>query len=322
MFYPIYGNEQGKIRIPPMQWNNGKQAWDVLEPPKKSEIVMLPIGEKGEEKRWKWGHESVKQNLVDFCSKPDQTGSLGVYMKSRMKHEGLLPLTWWDKTEYSATDYGTNLLGNIFAEPSQFTFPKSIFVVEDCLQVTKLEDDDVCMDFFGGSGTTAHAVINLNRADGGKRKYILVEMGEHFNTVILPRVKKVVFSDKWKDGKAQEGKGISHFCKYYELEQYEDALRRASYQDAPLLQGVDAYNSYVFLRDLKMLDAVSLDKKQNRVDVHPEKLYGGIDLAETLSCVTGKWIKRITRDTVEFEDGTTASLTNPDWTLIKPLVWW
>jgi hypothetical protein len=51
-------------------------------------------------------------------------------------------------------------------------------------------------------------------------------------------------------------------------------------------------------------------------------LYDGIDLAETLSCVTGKWIKRITRDTVTFEDGTTASLTSPDWTLIKPLVWW
>jgi adenine-specific DNA-methyltransferase len=147
-------------------------------------------------------------------------------------------------------------------------------------------------------------------------------MGEHFNTVILPRVKKVVFSDKWKDGKAQEGKGISQFVKYFELEQYEDTLRRASYQDAPLLQGADAYTSYVFLRDLKMLGAISLDKKQNRVDAHLDKLYAGIDVAETLSCVTGKAIKRITRDTVEFADSTTASLMNPDWTLIKPLVWW
>lgn len=184
------------------------------------------------------------------------------------------------------------------------------------------KSDDIVLDFFAGSGTTAHAVINLNRADGGKRKYILVEMGEHFNTVILPRVKKVVFSDKWKDGKAQEGKGISHFVKYFELEQYEDTLRRASYQDAPLLQGVDPYTSYVFLRDLKLLDAISLDKAQNRVNAHLDKLYNGIDVAETLSCVTGKWIKRVTRDTVEFADGTTASLTNPDWTLIKPLVWW
>ena len=67
------------------------------------------------------------------------------------------------------------------------------------------EDDDLILDFFAGSGTTAHAVMNLNRADGGSRKYILVEMGEHFNTVILPRVKKIAFSDKWKDGKAVLG---------------------------------------------------------------------------------------------------------------------
>ena len=60
--------------------------------------------------------------------------------------------------------------------------------------------------------------MNLNRADGGNRKYILVEMGEHFNTVILPRVKKVAFSDKWKDGKAVLGngsQGMSHFVKYF-----------------------------------------------------------------------------------------------------------
>ncbi len=236
----------------------------------------------------------------------------------------LLPYQIFGHT-HKANEQLASLLGK-----GQFDNPKPIDLVYNLVRLANDSTQSVVLDFFAGSGTTAHAVINLNRADGGKRKYILVEMGEHFNTVILPRVKKVVFSDKWKDGKpvlsgvegAQEGKGISHFCKYYELEQYEDTLRRASYQDAPLLQGVDPYTSYVFLRDLKMLDAVSLDKEKNRVDVHLDKLYAGIDVAETLSCVTGKWIKHITRDTVTFEDGTTASLTNPDWTLIKPLVWW
>lgn len=80
------------------------------------------------------------------------------------------------------------------------------------------------LDFFAGSGTSAHAVINLNREDGGRRKYILVEMGDYFETVLLPRIKKVVYSDKWKDGKPQKGKGISHFFKYFYLEQYEDTL--------------------------------------------------------------------------------------------------
>jgi hypothetical protein len=84
----------------------------------------------------------------------------------------------------------------------------------------------------------------------------------------------------------------------------------------------DAYNSYVFMRDTKMLGAISLNKPANKVNVDLGKLYSGIDLAETLSCVTGKGIKRITKQAVEFQDGTTSSLTDPDWELIKPLVWW
>ena len=190
------------------------------------------------------------------------------------------------------------------------------------MKVAGAQEESYILDFFGGSATTAHAVINLNRYDEGKRKYILVEMGEHFNTVVLPRIKKVIFSDKWKDGKSQQGKGISHFAKYFELEQYEDTLRKASYEDAPLFAGThDAYTSYIFLRDLKLLNAVKIDKKKNKVEVNLEKLFSGIDLAETLSCLTGKWIKHITEDTVEFQDGTTASLAEPKWEDIKPLVW-
>ena len=186
------------------------------------------------------------------------------------------------------------------------------------------DENDLFMDFFAGSGTTAHAVMNLNRADGGKRKYILVEMGEHFHTVILPRIKKVAFSDQWKDGKANGGQGMSHFVKYYDLEQYEDVLRRAHYADADLFNNPyeDPYHSYVFLRDLKLLDSIEIDTEQNKAHFYPERLYSDIDLAETLSQRRGKWIKRITAEYVEFQDGERMSLTDPDWQVIKPLVWW
>ncbi|KGQ22363.2 DNA methylase [Thermus filiformis] len=196
------------------------------------------------------------------------------------------------------------------------------------------------LDFFAGSGTTGHAVINLNREDGGRRRYILVEVNDYFHTVLLPRIKKVVFSDKWRDGKAQpEGKGISHFVKYFRLEQYEEVLRRAHYQDdeAPLFVQDDPYTQYVFLRDPKMLDnaetgervmEVNLERNEIRVDL--SKLYPDIDLAESLSCLTGKWIRRIhpaqddpTRPgRVEFEDGTAVDLQNPPWERVKPLIWW
>lgn len=184
---------------------------------------------------------------------------------------------------------------------------------------------DIVLDHFAGSGTTAHALIKINREDGGKRRYILVEMADYVGTIILPRIKKVVFSDKWKRGKVQQnGKGISHFCKYYELEQYEDALRRAKYADADLFDdpNKDPFHQYVFLRDPKMLEALELDTKKNTVKVDLGKLYNHIDIAETLSNLTGKWIKRITADSVEFEDGEVVDTKNLDWKRIKPLIWW
>ena len=187
-----------------------------------------------------------------------------------------------------------------------------------------LTENGLVLDYFAGSGTTGHAVMNLNHVDGGKRKYILVEMGEHFNTVLLPRIKKVAFSDQWKDGKVNGGQGMSHFVKYYDLEQYEDVLRRAHYADADLFNNPyeDPYHSYVFLRDLKMLDSIDIDPEKDKVHFHPESLYPDIDLAETLSQRRGKWIKRITAEYVEFQDGERMSLTDHDWQTIKPLIWW
>lgn len=152
-------------------------------------------------------------------------------------------------------------------------------------------------------------------------RWIGIEMGAHFYSVLLPRMKKVLFGFRSGISENVDFSG-GGFFKYYDLEQYEDTLRRARYADSDLLKGADPYNAYVFLRDLKLLDAVSLDFANDRVDLHLDDLYPGIDLAETLSCITGKWIKRITPDTVEFEDGTSASLTHPDWPLIKPLLWW
>ena len=103
-------------------------------------------------------------------------------------------------------------------------FPKPPTLIERLLQISS-EEYHVILDYFAGSGTTGHAVIDLNRKDGGHRKYILVEMGDHFDTVLKPRLEKVVYSPDWADGKPEtSGKGISHCFKYLTLESYEDAL--------------------------------------------------------------------------------------------------
>ncbi len=86
------------------------------------------------------------------------------------------------------------------------------------------------LDYFAGSGTTGHAVINLNREDNGNRKYILVEMGDHFDTVLKPRIQKVIYSKDWKNGKPVSREGISHMFKYIRLESYEDTLTNIELQ--------------------------------------------------------------------------------------------
>jgi adenine-specific DNA-methyltransferase len=87
------------------------------------------------------------------------------------------------------------------------------------------DSQDIYLDYFAGSGTTGHAVINLNREDEGKRKYILIEMGDYFDTVLKPRIAKVVYSAAWKDGKSTlPESGISQLVKVIRLESYEDTL--------------------------------------------------------------------------------------------------
>ena len=106
-----------------------------------------------------------------------------------------------------------------------FNNPKDYEVIARLLKYcTASNANDTALDFFAGSGTTGHAVIDLNRENGGDRKYILVEMGEYFETVLKPRILKVIYSKDWKNGRPVSRAGSSHVLKYVKLESYEDAL--------------------------------------------------------------------------------------------------
>jgi adenine-specific DNA-methyltransferase len=93
-------------------------------------------------------------------------------------------------------------------------------------------DEDVVIDYFAGSGTVGHAVMSLNQATGSNRKYILVEMGDYFDTVLKPRLMKVAYAADWKNGKPVPGSaGQSHMFRYIRLESYENALTNISFKD-------------------------------------------------------------------------------------------
>lgn len=128
----------------------------------------------------------------------------------------------------------TALFGN-----KAFSFPKPTSLISFIIE-TNTKGNDLILDYFAGSGTTAHAVINLNREDGGKRKYILVEQAEYFNTVLKPRVQKVIYSKEWKDGKPHaDGDGNFHgvpqIVKVLKLESYEDTLNNLQLHKPDLL---------------------------------------------------------------------------------------
>lgn len=241
LYYPILIAEES-LRFPELAWNEKKNAWDLLETPTLDERVIYPVTPAGEEKTWKWGIETAKANPDEFCVRADQTGELGVYRKARLNDAGTLPLTVWDRKEYSSTEYGTNLLKRIFGESEMFSFPKSIHAVVDSIRVSNAGRDSTVLDYFAGSGTTGHAVISLNREDDGQRKYILTEMGSHFDTALKPRLAKIAYASEWKNGKpVARNTGISHCFKYIRLESYEDTLNNLRLASDPIRQrAIDA----------------------------------------------------------------------------------
>jgi len=114
-------------------------------------------------------------------------------------------------------------LSDLFGESGLFLSPKSSrFVRKFVAQAGGKEGWFV--DFFAGSGSSGHAVLAQNREDQGKRKQVLVEVGSHFDSLLLPRMKKACYASSWREGMPTVGTGGSHLVKYLRLESYEDAL--------------------------------------------------------------------------------------------------
>jgi adenine-specific DNA-methyltransferase len=145
------------------------------------------------------------------------------YFKSEREEEGQCATNWWSNEEFGDNAAASKEIADLFGTAGKFDNPKPVELVRGVIQVAG-RNVDVVMDFFAGSGTTAHSALRLEREDGDKRFFLLMEIADYFGDVVLPRIKKVAFCEEWKDGKPVGGKGISQFVKYHMLEQYEDAL--------------------------------------------------------------------------------------------------
>ena len=231
-FYPIFVKKNGSsFRLPELNWNETSESYEVLEAAQSDEVVLYPIASTGEEKVWKWGIERIRKHPEQI--KIEISGDdIQIYRMNFYNDSGSLPNTWWENAKYAAGSHGTNLLTAIFGKNRKFLFPKSVYAEMDCIRVCNAAEGDYVLDFFAGSGTTGHAVVKLNSEDGCARKYILVEMGEYFDTVTKPRMQKVVYSPEWKSGKPQQrDSGVPQIIKYMRLESYEDALSNIELSD-------------------------------------------------------------------------------------------
>ncbi len=191
-----------------------------------------------------------------------------------------------------------------------FPYCHPVSLYEDLIAAASGIRSGMLCDYFAGSGTTGHAVINLNREDGGNRKYILVEMAEYFHTVLMPRIKKVVYSKDWKDGKPiARDTGISHAFKYLKLESYEDALNnlelKRDQQQSDLLNSDPAMREQYMLSymlDVESRGSQSLlnigrfrnpDQYQLKVQRNGETQLVHVDLPETFNWLLGLTVKHI-----------------------------
>ncbi len=242
-----------------------------------------------------------------------------------------IPKTLWKDSIFSNPEYGSEYLKHLLGH-NNFETPKSFHTIKQFFSI--FDNNGIFMDYFGGSGTTAEAIIQMNKHDNGRRKYILVELGIHFNTVLLPRIKKVCFSNKWENGVTQKGEGITQFLKYYALEQYEQTLDNMIYEveKQDIFNQKNPFEEYIFYADKKFAHVLELNKDKLKVDF--DVLYKNIDFPETISNLLGLSIKRITKTTVVLQEGKQERSINYDYKnmkdkeklefvrLLQPLLWW
>lgn len=134
---------------------------------------VYPIDRQGVERKWRYARQSVESIWGMLRAKKIAGG----YDIELGKTFGIQKSVWDDK-KYDANEYGTKVVSDL-VPGGGFSFPKSLYTVYDSVYAATADDKEaIVMDFFSGSGTTAHAVIKLNSEDGGHRKFIMVQLPE------------------------------------------------------------------------------------------------------------------------------------------------
>mgnify|MGYP001860802416 FL=1 len=137
------------------------------------DIEVWPINESGKEKKWRYARQTVETILSKLSVKETKNGLQIIFNKDTETMRSV-----WEGSRYDASEYGTKVVQDLLNIKNGFSFPKSLWLIYDTLKGIENNQDALILDFFSGSGTTAHASMLLNSEDSGNRKYIMVQVPE------------------------------------------------------------------------------------------------------------------------------------------------
>ena len=189
---------------------------------------IYPLSQDGRERVWRLSSKSGDMAFQQGRLRVSNGGT--VYIQVKTKKSPVF--SNWTDGKYNAGQAGTKLIENLFGTASVFAYPKSLHTVKDAVASALDANGGWVLDYFGGSGTTAHAVMELgtieadsdNDDSASSAKFFLVETNDYACTVILPRIKKVAAAKIWDGGAASAIDGGGVFVRFQQFERYEDTL--------------------------------------------------------------------------------------------------
>jgi len=264
------------------------------------------------DKVWRWTYETYlknkdkivikkvkSSNLVDENGKP---AKWNVYTKTYLKD--VISKSSASPNNFIENHINQDASRELKAMGISFSYAKPSGLIKYLFDINLVDDGSIILDYFAGTASAGHALIKMNRKDQKNRKYILVEMGEYFDTVTKPRIQKVIYTNNWRDGKPQDKVGISQMFKYLSLESYEDTLnnlRIDKKDEVSSLPFNDEYVLHYMLNDETRTSQLDIDRFDKPFDYKLNIATGivgetreiAVDLVETFNYLLGLKVKTI-----------------------------
>jgi adenine-specific DNA-methyltransferase len=247
-------------------------------PMKNGIIEIWPIDNSGVERKWRYARQSIEEIKKLLEIKTRKSGEIEIEISKTEDR----PKTIWTGTRYDANEYGTKIVKRVTGR--DFPFPKSLYTVKDCLEcVIKNRKDALVLDFFAGSGTTGHAVLEMNAEDKGARRFVLctnLEISPE-DEIKFKKEHKLSESDfrKWVSVDKKEWvQYINHLgiCRYITLPRIQNVIKGYKYtgSDSRIL-----FEKSISLSDFKKSEKIF--EELEKIKKHNEKRFDDFEVKIT-----------------------------------------